>query len=126
MSTKENSDLNEKMNLGGEYPNRAKEASKDVNVKRVLQKGQTQNMNDPNMAPVYAGPINRDAQIPLSAMMMVYAGPEEMNGKTGNGKKFSYVSSQRTYPNPKICSICGAQNQTRAKFCENCGNLLKD
>ena len=111
-----NGNLNEK--LGGEYPNRAIELSQ-----------QAMSDYDPNMAPVYAGPVVRNEQVQVSNQkylkpisvptMMVYAGPDVMSG---NKPKTSDKSTGALVPG--VCPSCGTQNQTGAKFCENCGSLL--
>lgn len=66
---------------------------------------------------VYPDPRMRQP-LPPEMMRMVYAGPEVMSGNK--------PPVLRSYPNPKICPACGGQNQTDAKFCEDCGHLLKE
>lgn len=92
MGTTNNPNGNNNTDLGGEYPNRAKAVNP---------------LHDPNMAPVYAGPVT----------MMTYAGPDAMNGKITKP-----VSGELK---PGDCPTCGSPNQIGAKFCENCGSLLK-
>ena len=127
MDTKGNSNVNTNDDLGGVYPNRACETSQASDMQKLAQPISASNAFNPNMAPVYAGPISRSTPMPapnprmmqqLPPTMMVYAGPEMMDGK-----RFNKVL---TNLKPGDCPICGEPNEVGAKFCINCGGLLKE
>lgn len=131
------------IDLGEEYPNRACENQKEENadINPIRRPGDS--MQDSKMAPVYAGPVLNNTQMPNpnpilthkltpEMMMMVYAGPEAMNGYNSNTLRESKndnnkINSEVQDPaNAKLCKKCGAQNQINAKFCDNCGWILDD
>ena len=78
--------------------------------------------NDRNLGGAYPDRARPDIRTPLQynreMMMMVYAGPDVMSGNKPN--------TFQTYPNAQICPVCQSPNQENAKFCENCGSLLKN
>ena len=93
---------------------------------------------DPNsMLMAYAGP--RDAQIPMSQMMAVYAGPDQNNTPIGfdyagpnqmsaqdgfigiNMMEQMQKANEEARKLYKYCPECGAKNKRSNKFCTDCG-----